>query len=427
MNVRVHSATPPSTIDGIKRLAKRLSRGQQIPHNKALIQASRTAGFENYVHAQRVLSTRQTVQAGHTVYISAFWTEKIGSDNRWGLATVGFMLPRLLPDIVTTKQMLKMRELGCFKQEFADHLEHMRDITSEEAALRSIMAAGRALRVLAATGLRPCTTKAHQKATMISGELPDKDHQTDLMDLESGDWIVLDEPYARAIGHRGDRVAWAASEGLTLVDPEWEGMYFPSECKPSLLGRNKDLVARVATALERLEPAPTSEQMEVIRGDYNKRFASPLRLAAGKSQERRPGSWYSRKYGGAVSYGNSPGIESRWRPDNMLPKATHERLGKLLSSVSTAGLSSIAYKHVLHIRSELDDWSWLEHKSVKTDAMDFYYSSSSLDIRGREAVLKALSEIRSLLAGSYQECAPKRRILATVDKARISVESSLLD
>ena len=45
-------AVHPSTLEGIKRLAKSLKREQQIPHNKALDAAAVRAGYANFRHAQ---------------------------------------------------------------------------------------------------------------------------------------------------------------------------------------------------------------------------------------------------------------------------------------------------------------------------------------------------------------------------------------
>ena len=49
----------PSTVDGIKQLAKKIRRERNITHTQALEDASRQAGYENFVHAKR-----QLVEAG---------------------------------------------------------------------------------------------------------------------------------------------------------------------------------------------------------------------------------------------------------------------------------------------------------------------------------------------------------------------------
>jgi len=47
----------PTSVDGIKRLAKRLKAQDQIPHAKALDAAARHAGFSNFIDAKRRLAT----------------------------------------------------------------------------------------------------------------------------------------------------------------------------------------------------------------------------------------------------------------------------------------------------------------------------------------------------------------------------------
>ncbi len=45
----------PSSIDGIKRVAKHISRARAVKHHEALDEAARLAGFQNFKHAQRML------------------------------------------------------------------------------------------------------------------------------------------------------------------------------------------------------------------------------------------------------------------------------------------------------------------------------------------------------------------------------------
>lgn len=46
----------PSTMEGIKRLAKSLKREKNISHTEALDQAAQAAGFQDFRHAQTTLS-----------------------------------------------------------------------------------------------------------------------------------------------------------------------------------------------------------------------------------------------------------------------------------------------------------------------------------------------------------------------------------
>lgn len=47
-----------TTIDGLKRRAKRIKKAEGIQHSKALDKAAQEAGFSNFVHARRQLAAR---------------------------------------------------------------------------------------------------------------------------------------------------------------------------------------------------------------------------------------------------------------------------------------------------------------------------------------------------------------------------------
>lgn len=62
----------PLSVNGIKQLAKKISREQNITHTDALNLASRQAGYENFVHAKRQLPVASAPR-GFPVYISVHW------------------------------------------------------------------------------------------------------------------------------------------------------------------------------------------------------------------------------------------------------------------------------------------------------------------------------------------------------------------
>lgn len=55
---------PPTTLEGVKRLAKRLKRENGITHTRALNRAAEQAGFIDFDDARRKLADRD--QAGTT-------------------------------------------------------------------------------------------------------------------------------------------------------------------------------------------------------------------------------------------------------------------------------------------------------------------------------------------------------------------------
>ncbi|QND62084.1 hypothetical protein [Mesorhizobium huakuii] len=67
----------PSSIEGIKRLAKAISKRDAISHSEALDTASKVSGFGNFQHARRSLGDRsaEASLARNVVYISTFWED----------------------------------------------------------------------------------------------------------------------------------------------------------------------------------------------------------------------------------------------------------------------------------------------------------------------------------------------------------------
>lgn len=69
-----HVVVPPSTLEGIKRLAKSLKHEKNLSHAKALDQAAQAAGFRNLRHAQNVLpKPKPTPGRLHPLYLTAYW------------------------------------------------------------------------------------------------------------------------------------------------------------------------------------------------------------------------------------------------------------------------------------------------------------------------------------------------------------------
>jgi hypothetical protein len=72
MSTRDLSTIRPTTIDGIKRLARQIHKAGDIPHHEALELAAKQAGFENYRHALKRLSEQPpsfSDGAGKRVYV----------------------------------------------------------------------------------------------------------------------------------------------------------------------------------------------------------------------------------------------------------------------------------------------------------------------------------------------------------------------
>lgn len=72
MSGRDLSTIHPTTVDGIKRLAKQIKKANNGPHHEALDAAAKQAGFDNYRHALNKLgdgTANYSDGAGKRIYI----------------------------------------------------------------------------------------------------------------------------------------------------------------------------------------------------------------------------------------------------------------------------------------------------------------------------------------------------------------------
>lgn len=422
----------PSTVDGIKQLAKKIKRERNTSHNEALDLASRQAGFENYVHARRRLA------AGHPavllaatggrrvfpVFLSAHWymPRRISPEleRRAGREILQINLSRPLPEVVAKHRVSAGRGLGWFRMEYADHLEHRTNLNSIENAREKLLEAVRSLRFMEATGLQPATTMQHREAMRTLDGFPGKDHASEWFDPASGGWIFLDEPYERSIsGHRDERLAWLKRRDMHMLIPSWKGIYYPGECQPHLISSDATLLHRIATALSTVAPFPLPEPWPHETGLYGDDYVSAQRLADGKSRKPRPGPSY-RDYKGATPYGGAPGIPSRWRPAKPMPLELHRQLGELMQRLSGAPLSWRVSSKLGVQRSLLEDWALLEHRAEHGPSVadDLYYGGPSRQaLVTRAEQLAALAKAKTLVERGYSDCKPRRELIAALDAA----------
>lgn len=76
----------PSTMEGIKRLARSLKRQKSISHLKALDEAAQLAGFQSFKHAQNQLPVPGMRESQgprrHPAYLTAYWRTEEGATGR---------------------------------------------------------------------------------------------------------------------------------------------------------------------------------------------------------------------------------------------------------------------------------------------------------------------------------------------------------
>lgn len=412
----------PSTVDGIKQLAKKIRRERNISHTEALDDASRQAGYENFLHAKRQLTGGATT-SGVPVYLSVHWRAKRdpngapGSGGRAGCEILRVELARPLVEIVAKHRIPHGRGLHGFRMEYEDHLEHLTDVQGQDEARQALLAAVRSLRFMEATGLQPVSTQRYHELTGKLQSMPGRDHESEWFDPESEGYIFLDEPYASPLQyHSPERAQWLERNGLQMIAPDWEGLYYPGECLPRLTGVDGALLQRVAGALAKVQRVAVPETWPHETGHYGEDFVSPKRQADRKPRRPRPGpSW--REHKGATPYGGAAGIPSRWRPTKPMPFELHQQLAPLMQKLR-GGFSWRVSQKLGMARSQLEDWSIMEHKHQHEDAVyDLYYGWPSAGCNTNAERLQVLSMVRAIIDRGYDDCKPRRDLLAVIDAA----------
>lgn len=222
-------AIRPSSLDGIKRLAKQL-KGKYPNHARDLDAAARAAGFQNFLHARnafRDVSKQEPAPAALRTFLSVFWKER--ETGKTGRETWAVSLPVLWSELVTPAQLKINRHLGMFRPHGPDHLEWELMLHSQSAARRCICAAARVMQFMDATKLRP--SKAYSSVfpgRTSRNAIPGLDHLSVWYDSKLKRHLFVDEPYEAAVkGLAEEREAWASRHGFVVAKPEWAGMYAP--------------------------------------------------------------------------------------------------------------------------------------------------------------------------------------------------------
>jgi hypothetical protein len=223
-------AIRPSTLDGIKRLAKSLKTERGIQHVRALDDAAQEAGFQNFRHASNVLRTipqPERPRPAHRIFLTAYWKDREGGVSGRETLTIWLFAP--LGDLITPPQFENHRTLVSFRAKGPDHLAREHLLRTQSETRREVCAAANALHFMDATKLRP--SKSHSRAFpggRSSNAIPGHDHHSIWYDRETKRYLFVDEPYEKAVESKvQEREAWAKQYGFAIVKPEWTGMYAP--------------------------------------------------------------------------------------------------------------------------------------------------------------------------------------------------------
>lgn len=432
-------AIRPSTLDGIKRLAKSLKSERGIQHVRALDDAAQAAGFQNFRHASNVLRAapkQERSRPGHCIFLSAYWKDREGGAS--GRETLTIWLSAPWGDLITPLQFQNHRALVNFRAEGPDHLARTHLVRTQSEARRTVCAAARVLHFMDATKLRP--SKSHSRAFpggRSSNAIPGRDHYSIWYDRETKRYLFVDEPYEKAVESKvQEREDWAHRHGFAIVKPEWAGMYAPDVGSRLYLVSDETKgipLQPITAALDKL-PAPIVEAAwEGESAPTLPFFVSPGTIAKAAAEKDKPKTPpKSNGQRNSVGYVQTF-VGPQRRPKGRMPIEVHTEVGRLLKSVLVATYHRKGvYNRVNAIRSELDEWVQREYNGAELSNeqfFDLYYHESgstfsrSLTEAERETHSESLAHVKKLLGEHYLDCPPLRSLLKKVDAAVKSLQS----
>ncbi|TDP40744.1 hypothetical protein DEU29_101294 [Idiomarina aquatica] len=214
----------PSTIGGIKRLAKQIKKAKSVPHHEALDIAARNAFFENFAHARNQLESSSTLKSGYPLFFTSYWYDRQRRKTGREVLEIELSIPLL--ELATKNELKIANSLGRFRLATPDLFVHDDVCSSQDEAIELICKAVRVLRFIEATGLKP--SRDHTAAypdREHNNRLPQSDHASHWYDPALGQFILVDEPYIDAIVD-GKRAAWAKEHNWYLKASKWSGMYY---------------------------------------------------------------------------------------------------------------------------------------------------------------------------------------------------------
>lgn len=274
------TATPrkPTSIGGIKKLAKELKRDTNSTHFQALNLAAQLAGFHNFNHAESSLDASASTKKKchkYQVTISARWRDWDGNK---GTAFSTVPLPRPLLQLVSPQNFFGL--LSGLVVNGPEDLSFADILPGEAHTEMRVFTAARAIRFISATGLVPTPTPRNAlpffKDPYSSQVLiPNGDHTCFWKDPISGHYVVTDEPY---FGDdtpplvKAHRTEWANEHQLSVGFPKWPGMHNPGYGTRMTLFSQSLNVAPFARALDNLPAPGEGYDADLLEPDFRKRM-----------------------------------------------------------------------------------------------------------------------------------------------------------
>lgn len=424
----------PSTIGGIKRHAKQLKKANGIPHHEALDTAARKASFENYAHACNQLQNSKTIKTDNTLFFSVYWYDQ--KSYKAGREVLEIELSMPLLEIATKRELKASNGLGWFRLAspdlfVSDHLSH-----SQEEARKKICKAVRVLRFIEATGLKPSRDqKAAYPNRDYNNKLPRTDHSTNWYAADTGQFILIDEPYLNRVVN-GERADWAKNHNWHLQASKWPGMYYPGMSNmfvatdASTEYDFKGLMAKIDSIADPV----TEENWIGMSCKGHDTFISPMSITPqDKKRAVAKGTVYRSPSNKTLPMRSWDAPYNERRPNAAMAIESHQLAARLIKAIeqSSAKPSSVNTR-LCSIKSTLENWFFSEYDRNITDQFDlFYYGDINMNdplvskADSSKGVISLLQELKEMLQNAYVDCEPLRGMIAKLNTS-IKITSKLI-
>ncbi|WP_339674217.1 DUF5623 domain-containing protein [Dasania marina] len=426
----------PSTIGGIKRHAKQIKKVNDVPHHEALDIAARSASFENFAHARNQLQNSNAIKSDCQLFITVYWYDRKNNVYKAGREMLEIELSKPLLEIATKDELKNSNSLGLFRLASPDHLVCDHVSRSKEGARNTICKAIRELRFIEATGLKPSRDyEAAYPNRDHNNKLPKSDHTTDWYDPDTGQFILIDEPYIDPVVD-GERAVWAKNHNWHLQASKWPGMYYPDHSNmfvstDASTGYDfKGLMAKID-----LIPYPvTAENWIGISSKGHDTFFSPLCITPqDKKKAVAKGTIYRESSSKTVPMRSWGAPYNERRPNAVMSTESHQLAARLIKAIElSAAAPTGVYSRLSLIKSKLEDWFFSEHGKEVTDKFDLFYYGDAyrsdpyvLQARSAKGVISLLQELKGMLLDEYVDCEPLRGMIGKLDTS-IKLTSTLL-
>ncbi|NIZ01968.1 DUF5623 domain-containing protein [Thalassospira lucentensis] len=422
----MNNSIRPSSINGIKRLAKDIKISRSIPHHKALDEAARAASFQNYRHALKQL---QCVGRLHTLYLTVYWSDR--DQRKIGRETISVEIDSPFSNICSRSEVRDVRGLHSVRLVAEDHLVFDLLASSQKSARGMLLKSVRTIIFMQATGLRPLR-KPHTTYPQKTQENrpPSQDHPTHWFDPSSGQAVLVYEPYEGSVFPEEDE-SWRNLHNWHLRRSTWTGMYFPGRC-PLFVATDASKNFDIDSLMDRIDALSSGNKNNDwtdwtgISVPDHETFFSPLTKS---SQDRRrakaKGTIYRMPSSKTIPYG----LEER-RPNSVMPLQYHKELGVLFKAVLASRHPYIPFaasRRLDIVRSALEDWMCAEHRFSRAandiNPIDVYYSNIHEALPRESCLHLPSNNIEALVLAiemvqlSYNDCAPRREITHKIEGA----------